>query len=81
MTMWYQSGTSTRRDTCHTNVGDLVGLCEGQPARATVWEKNGHRDVGKGVAQRSGHPGLAFRGMANPLRERHHEDKQAKKNA
>ncbi|RWW19158.1 hypothetical protein GW17_00016808 [Ensete ventricosum] len=24
---------------------------------------------------------LAFRGMANPLRERHHEDKQAKKNA
>ncbi|RWW25063.1 hypothetical protein GW17_00010606 [Ensete ventricosum] len=42
--------------------------------------ENGHRDVGKGVAQRSGHPGLAFRGMANPLRERHHEDKQAKKN-
>ncbi|RWV80612.1 hypothetical protein GW17_00058085 [Ensete ventricosum] len=25
--------------------------------------------------------GLAFRGMANPLRKRHHEDKQAKKNA
>ncbi|RWW42155.1 hypothetical protein BHE74_00052310 [Ensete ventricosum] len=24
---------------------------------------------------------LAFRGMTNPLRERHHEDKQAKKNA
>ncbi|RWW51875.1 hypothetical protein BHE74_00041743 [Ensete ventricosum] len=24
--------------------------------------------------------GLAFRGMTNPLRERHHEDKQAKKN-
>ncbi|RWW42089.1 hypothetical protein BHE74_00052390 [Ensete ventricosum] len=23
---------------------------------------------------------LAFRGMTNPLRERHHEDKQAKKN-
>ncbi|RWW74631.1 hypothetical protein BHE74_00017423, partial [Ensete ventricosum] len=23
---------------------------------------------------------LTFRGMANPLRERHHEDKQAKKN-
>ncbi|RRT32230.1 hypothetical protein B296_00046059 [Ensete ventricosum] len=32
------------------------------------------------VAHRSGHPGLAFRGIANPLRERHHEDKQAKKN-
>ncbi|RWW43760.1 hypothetical protein BHE74_00050547 [Ensete ventricosum] len=27
------------------------------------------------------HPGLAFREMANPLRERHHEDKLAKKNA
>ncbi|RRT31652.1 hypothetical protein B296_00058233, partial [Ensete ventricosum] len=35
----------------------------------------------KGIAQRSGHPGLAFRGMINLLRERHHEDKQAKKNA
>ncbi|RRT48791.1 hypothetical protein B296_00027215 [Ensete ventricosum] len=41
---------------------------------------NGHCDVGKGVAQRSGHPSLAFRGMANPLHERHHEDKQTKKN-
>ncbi|RWW54495.1 hypothetical protein BHE74_00038966 [Ensete ventricosum] len=44
------------------------------------FEGNEHRDVGKGVAQRSGHPGLAFRGMANPLRERRHEDKQARKN-
>ncbi|RWV80295.1 hypothetical protein GW17_00058461 [Ensete ventricosum] len=36
----------------------------------------GLANVGKyRVAQRSGHRGLAFRGMANPLRERHHEDK------
>ncbi|RWW52796.1 hypothetical protein BHE74_00040768 [Ensete ventricosum] len=35
----------------------------------------------KGVAQRSGHLGLTFRGKANPLREKHHEDKQARKNA
>ncbi|RZR84296.1 hypothetical protein BHM03_00011083 [Ensete ventricosum] len=33
------------------------------------------------MTTRSKHPGLAFRGMVNPLRERHHEDKQAKKNA
>ncbi|RRT31202.1 hypothetical protein B296_00058896, partial [Ensete ventricosum] len=32
------------------------------------------------ISSRSGHPGLAFRGMANPLRKRHHEDKQATKN-
>ncbi|RRT35903.1 hypothetical protein B296_00047577 [Ensete ventricosum] len=29
------------------------------------------------VFVRSGHPGLTFRGMANPLRERHHKDKQS----
>ncbi|RWW76965.1 hypothetical protein BHE74_00014909 [Ensete ventricosum] len=39
MIMWYQSGTSTRRNTCHTNVGDLAGLYGGQSARATVWGK------------------------------------------
>ncbi|RRT69322.1 hypothetical protein B296_00013758 [Ensete ventricosum] len=47
---------------------------------AQLFGRNGHGDVGKGVAQRSEHPRLAFRGMTNPLRERHHEDKQAKKN-
>ncbi|RWV80905.1 hypothetical protein GW17_00057743 [Ensete ventricosum] len=36
--------------------------------------------AGHEVAQRSRHPGLAFRGMASPLRYRHHKDKQAKKN-
>ncbi|THU68662.1 hypothetical protein C4D60_Mb08t06220 [Musa balbisiana] len=30
---------------------------------------------------RSGHLRVAFRGMANPSRKRHHEDKQAEKNA
>ncbi|RWW08807.1 hypothetical protein GW17_00027729, partial [Ensete ventricosum] len=39
VTLWYQSGTSIRKNTRHTNVGDLVGLCGGQPARATVWGK------------------------------------------
>ncbi|RRT57593.1 hypothetical protein B296_00026521 [Ensete ventricosum] len=27
------------RNTCHANVGDLVGLRGGQPARAIIWEK------------------------------------------
>ena len=36
---------------------------------------------GKGVARRSGHLTLAFRGMANPSRKRHHENRQAWKNA
>ncbi|RWW45340.1 hypothetical protein BHE74_00048826, partial [Ensete ventricosum] len=39
VTMWYQSGTSTRRNTCHIIVGDLAGLCGGQPARAIIWGK------------------------------------------
>ncbi|RRT45301.1 hypothetical protein B296_00055229 [Ensete ventricosum] len=38
--------------------------------------------LGKGVAQRSGHQRLAFRGMTNALREMHQDDdKQARKNA
>ena len=43
--------------------------------------ENGHGDVGKRVAQRSGHLRLAFRGMTNPSRKRHHENRQAWKNA
>ena len=43
--------------------------------------ENGHGDVGKRVAQRSGHLTFAFRGMANPSRKRHHENRQAWKNA
>ncbi|RZR92236.1 hypothetical protein BHM03_00020542 [Ensete ventricosum] len=39
VTLWHQSGTSTRRNTRHTNVGDLVRLCGGQPAYATIWGK------------------------------------------
>ncbi|RRT50780.1 hypothetical protein B296_00006990 [Ensete ventricosum] len=37
--MWYQSGTSIRRNTRHINVGDLAGPYGGQPARTTVWGK------------------------------------------
>ncbi|RWW26214.1 hypothetical protein GW17_00009410 [Ensete ventricosum] len=43
LTLWYQSGTSTRSNTCHTNMEDLVGLCGGQPARVTVWGKRTFR--------------------------------------
>ncbi|RZR84128.1 hypothetical protein BHM03_00010891 [Ensete ventricosum] len=39
VTMWYQSGTSIRINTRHTNVGDPAGLCGGQLARAIVWGK------------------------------------------
>ncbi|RWV96216.1 hypothetical protein GW17_00041098 [Ensete ventricosum] len=42
---------------------------------------NEYLDIGKGIAQRSGHSLLAFRGMTNHLHERRHEDKQARKNA
>ncbi|RZR96083.1 hypothetical protein BHM03_00025032 [Ensete ventricosum] len=71
--MWYQSGTSTRRNTCHTNVGDLPGLCGGRPACTTVWGKRTLRckemSRSKERASRFG-----IRGMVNPLRKRHHED-------
>ena len=43
--------------------------------------ENGHGDVGKRAAQRSGHLTLAFRGMANPSHKRHHKNRQAWKNA
>ncbi|RZS29227.1 hypothetical protein BHM03_00062932 [Ensete ventricosum] len=80
MTLWYQNGTSIHRNTRHTNVGDLAGLCGGQPARAIVWGKwtLRCREMSRSEERASR---LAFRGMTNPLRERHHEDKQAKKNA
>ncbi|RWW05717.1 hypothetical protein GW17_00030990 [Ensete ventricosum] len=73
--LWYQSGISIRRNTHHTNVGDLAGLYGGQPAHATVWGKQTLR-----CRERSHSEERAFRGMTNPLRERHHKDKQAKKN-
>ncbi|RRT73947.1 hypothetical protein B296_00007265 [Ensete ventricosum] len=40
VTLWYQRGISTCRNTRHTNVGDLDGLYGGQPARATIWGKH-----------------------------------------
>ncbi|RRT52599.1 hypothetical protein B296_00033961 [Ensete ventricosum] len=43
VTLWYQSGTNTRKNTHHTNVGELAGLCGGQLARATVWGKRALR--------------------------------------
>ncbi|RRT31715.1 hypothetical protein B296_00031202 [Ensete ventricosum] len=50
MTMWYQSGTSIRRNTRHTNVGDLARLCGGQPARVIqlAEAKLGSRDLSTG---------------------------------
>ncbi|RRT54074.1 hypothetical protein B296_00030843 [Ensete ventricosum] len=59
---------------------DLAGLYGGQPARATVWGKRILR-----CRERSRSEERAFRlriqRNGQPLRERHHEDKQAKKNA
>ncbi|RWW57763.1 hypothetical protein BHE74_00035423 [Ensete ventricosum] len=58
--------------------------------RSTYWSAVGSVHIGrysalplgKGVAQRSGHQRLAFRGMTNALREMHQDDdKQARKNA
>ena len=49
--------------------------------RATVWRKTSMEMLGKGVTRRSGHLRLAFRGMANPSRKRHHKNRQAWKNA
>ncbi|RZS21012.1 hypothetical protein BHM03_00053601 [Ensete ventricosum] len=39
VTLWYQSGTSIRRNTRHTNVGDIARLYGGQPTRTTFWGK------------------------------------------
>ncbi|RWW34464.1 hypothetical protein GW17_00000783 [Ensete ventricosum] len=74
----YQSGTSTYRNTCHANVTDLVGLHREQSARVIVWRKQTLRcrEMSRSEERASE---IDIHRNDQPLHERHHEDKQAKK--
>ncbi|RWV82504.1 hypothetical protein GW17_00055993, partial [Ensete ventricosum] len=58
---------------------EVVDIGNSSTMRLEVAEMGNSGTIRLKVAEIS-NSGLAFRGMANPLRERHHEDTQAKKN-